>query len=147
MIQIKNAFVLFIFPLPNMKYFATLQCWKKEAILEKKNNFCVTFRTKRSWLFSVCSWWECVQKKKNTIKMEKKNTNSEKYIYIKRKTCCICFVCLFVRCYKKNYWHWNKWTKNKKYIFYSVYMEIKIPICCIALLYKSKMCLWLFFLI
>lgn len=37
------------------------------------------------------------------------------------------------------------WTKNKKYIFYSVYMEIKIPICCIALLYKSKLCLWLFF--
>lgn len=36
----------------------------------------------------------------------------------------------------KKYWHWSKWTKNKKSIFYSVYMETQTPVCCIALLYK-----------
>lgn len=57
---------------------------------------------------------------KNTIKMEKKNTNSEKKKKsIKRKMFLFVF-CLFIVI--KNNWHWNKWTKNKKNIFFILYI-------------------------
>lgn len=62
-----------------------------------------------------------VQKKKRNKKETKKTKRSG----------CICS-----RQKKKKYWHWSKWTKNKKSIFYSVYMETQTPVCCIALLYK-----------
>lgn len=62
---------------------------------------------------------ELVQKKKKTQKRTKRL--KEVVVFVPEK---------------KKYWHWSKWTKNKKSIFYSVYMETQTPVCCIALLYK-----------
>lgn len=82
----------------------------------------------------------CVHGHEQNVSAEKKASKRSKKLKKKKKnkrSGCVCSdLVLFIK--TKKYWHWTKWTKNKKSIFYSVYMEIKIPVCCIALLYKSN---------
>lgn len=81
----------------------------------------------------------CVHGHEQNVSAEKKASKRSKKLKKKKnkRSGCVCSdLVLFIK--TKKYWHWTKWTKNKKSIFYSVYMEIKIPVCCIALLYKSN---------
>lgn len=94
---------------------------------------------RREWTLFFWTFWDklivhpCVHGRIQNVSAEKKPQKEAKK---KKKWLYLFRFCSFYQ--DKKYWHWTKWTKNKKSIFYSVYMEIKIPVCCIALLYKSN---------
>lgn len=78
----------------------------------------------------------------NKTSVQKKTQKEAKNKKQTKRGCYLFKFCLYWN-EKKKYWHWTKWTKNKKSIFYSVYMEIRFQyvalLCC-----TNQMCLWHF---
>lgn len=83
----------------------------------------------------LCTWTQTKRQCRKKLKKKQKIKNKQNVVVI-----CSNFVYIEM---KKKYWHWTKWTKNKKSIFYSVYMEIRFQyvalLCC-----TNQMCLWHF---